>query len=99
MGEQVNILLRQEKYEQAEGLAREVLTLRRRALRVQHPEIATAISLFEAPGRTANIDKPSERVNVVAARQLDCCEQLRYWKQLVDRCGIYAARTVLQAIS
>ncbi len=43
MGEQVNILLRQEKYEQAEGLAREVLALRREVLRAQHPEIATAM--------------------------------------------------------
>ena len=44
MGQQVNILLRQEKYEQAEGLAREVLALRREVLRAQHPEIAMAMN-------------------------------------------------------
>ena len=43
MGHQVRILLRQEKYEQAEGLAREVLVLRREVLRAQHPEILEAI--------------------------------------------------------
>ena len=43
MGQQVNILLRQEKCEQAEGLAREVLALRREVLRAPHPEIATAM--------------------------------------------------------
>ena len=43
MGEQVNVLLRQEKYEQAEGLAREVLVLRREVLGAQHPEIAVAM--------------------------------------------------------
>ena len=42
MGKQVNILLGQENYEQAEGLAREVLALRREVLKAQHPEIATA---------------------------------------------------------
>ena len=43
IGQQVNVLLRQEKYEQAEGLAREVLALRREVLRAQHPEIAAAM--------------------------------------------------------
>ena len=43
MGQQVNILLRQERYEQAEGLAREVLALRREVLRARHPEIAAAM--------------------------------------------------------
>ena len=43
MANQVDILLKQEKYEQAEGLAREVLALRREVLRPQHPEIAEAI--------------------------------------------------------
>ena len=43
MGQQVDILLGQEKYEQAEGLAREVLALRREVLRARHPEIATAM--------------------------------------------------------
>lgn len=43
MENQVDILLKQEKYEQTEGLAREVLTLRRQVLRAQHPEIATAM--------------------------------------------------------
>ena len=43
MGQEVNILLRQEKYEQAEGPAREVLALRREVLRARHPEIATAM--------------------------------------------------------
>ena len=42
-GEQVNILLRQEKYEQAERVAREVLALRREALGAQHVEIVTAM--------------------------------------------------------
>lgn len=42
MENQVDILLKQEKYEQSEGLAREVLTLRRQVLRAQHPEIAAA---------------------------------------------------------
>lgn len=43
MENQVDILLKQEKYEQTEGLAREVLTLRRQVLRAQHPEIAAAM--------------------------------------------------------
>ena len=43
MANQVDILLKQEKYEQAEGLAREVLALRREVLRPQHPEIAEAM--------------------------------------------------------
>lgn len=43
MENQVDILLKQEKYEQSEGLAREVLTLRRQVLRAQHPEIAAAM--------------------------------------------------------
>ena len=46
MEQQVNILLRQEKYEQAEGLAREVLALRREVLRARHPEIAMAMKSF-----------------------------------------------------
>ena len=43
MASQVDILLKQEKYEQAEGLAREVLALQREVLRPQHPEIAGAM--------------------------------------------------------
>ena len=43
MGQQINILLRQERYEQAEGLAREVLALRQEVLKPQHPEIAGAM--------------------------------------------------------
>ena len=43
MANQVDILLKQEKYEQAEGLAREVLALRREVLRPQHPEIAQSM--------------------------------------------------------
>ena len=58
MGQQVNILLRQEKYEQAEGLAREVLALRREVLRAQHPEIATAMhSLGVALGKLGKVDE------------------------------------------
>ena len=43
MGNQVNILLKQEKYEQAERPARDVLALRQEVLRPQHPEIAEAM--------------------------------------------------------
>ncbi|KAM0804889.1 hypothetical protein BDR22DRAFT_799638, partial [Usnea florida] len=43
MASQVDILLKQEKYEQAESLARDVLALRREVLRPQHPEIAEAM--------------------------------------------------------
>ena len=43
MANQVDVLLKQEKYEQAEGLAREVLALRREVLRPQHPEIAQSM--------------------------------------------------------
>ena len=58
MGEQVNILLRQEKYEQAEGLAREVLALRREVLRPQHPEIATAMhSLVVVLGKLGKVNE------------------------------------------
>lgn len=58
MGEEVNILLRQEKYEQAEGLAREVLALRREVLRAQHPEIATAMhSLGVALRKRGKVDE------------------------------------------
>ena len=58
MGEQVNILLRQEKYEQAERLAREVLVLRREVLRAQHPEITTAMrSLRVALGKLGRVDE------------------------------------------
>ena len=58
MGLQVNILLRQEKYEQAEGLAREVLALRREVLRPQHPHIAEAMhSLGVVLGKLGNKDE------------------------------------------
>lgn len=46
MATQVDILLKQEKYEQAEQLAREVLALRREVLRPQHPEIAGAMHIL-----------------------------------------------------
>ncbi|KAL9072414.1 MAG: hypothetical protein Q9161_003584 [Pseudevernia consocians] len=58
MGQQVNILLGQEKYEQAEGLAREVLALRREVLRAQHPEIAAAMrSLGVVLGKLGKVDE------------------------------------------
>lgn len=57
MGQQVNILLRQEKYEQAEGLAREVLAQRREVLRAQHPEIAESMhSLGVVLGKLGKVD-------------------------------------------
>ena len=58
MGQQVDILLGQEKYEQAEGLAREVLALRREVLRAQHPEIARAMqSLGLALEKLGKVDE------------------------------------------
>ena len=58
MGLQVNILFRQEKYEQAEGLAREVLARRRGVLRAQHPEIAAAMqSLALVLGKMGKVDE------------------------------------------
>lgn len=58
MGNQVDILLKQEKYEQAEGLAREVLALRREVLRSHHPEIATAVhSLRVVLGKLGKVDE------------------------------------------
>ena len=58
MAKQVDILLKQEKYEQAEGLARKVLALRRKVLRSQHPEIAEAMhSLRLVLGKTGKVDE------------------------------------------
>ena len=58
MGQQVDILLGQEKYEQAERLARDVLALRREVLRAQHPEIATAMqSLGLALGKLGKVEE------------------------------------------
>lgn len=58
MGHQVHILLRQEEYEQAEGLAREVLALRRELLREQHPEIAEAMhSLLVVLEKLGKVDE------------------------------------------
>lgn len=73
MGEQVNILLRQEKYVQAEGLAREVLALRREVLRAQHPEIATAMhSLAMVLGKLGKVDEAEAlRREERALREID----------------------------
>jgi len=58
MGNQVNILLRQEKYELAEGLAREVLALRREVLRPLHPDIVAAMhSLGVALRKLGKVDE------------------------------------------
>ena len=73
MGQQVNILLRQEKYKQAEGLAREVLALRREVLRAQHPEIATAMnSLGVVLGKLGKVDEAEAlRQEERALREID----------------------------
>ena len=73
MGQQVNILLRQEKYEQAEVLAREVLALRRDVLRAQHPEIATAMhSLGVVLGKLGKVDEAEAlRREELALREID----------------------------
>ncbi|MCJ1280074.1 hypothetical protein MMC21_007899 [Puttea exsequens] len=73
MGNQVNVLLRQEKYEQAERLAREVLALRREVLRAQHPEIATAIhSLAVVLKKLGKVDEAKAlRREELALRETD----------------------------
>ncbi|KAK4695434.1 hypothetical protein P7C71_g2321, partial [Lecanoromycetidae sp. Uapishka_2] len=58
MGNQVSILLRQEKYEQAEGLARQVLARRQEVLRPQHPDIVGAMqSLAVVLGKRGKVDE------------------------------------------
>ena len=73
MGQQVNILLRQEKYEQAEGLAMEVLALRREVLRAQHPDMATAMhSLGVVLGKLGKVDEAEAlRREERALREID----------------------------
>ena len=73
IGQQVNVLLRQEKYEQAEGLAREVLALRREVLRAQHPEIAAAMhSLGVVLGKLGKVDEAEAlRREERALREID----------------------------
>lgn len=73
VGQQVNVLLRQEKYEQAEGLAREVLALRREVLRPQHPEIAAAMhSLRVVLGKLGKVDEAEAlRREERALREID----------------------------
>ena len=73
LGQQVNILLRQEKYEQAEGLAREVLALRREVLRARHPEIAAAMhSLGVVLGKLGKVDEAEAlRREERALREID----------------------------
>lgn len=73
MGQQVDILLEQKKYEQAEGLAREVLALRREVLRAQHPEIATAMqSLGLALGKLGKVEESEAlRREELALRAID----------------------------
>ena len=46
MAAQADVLLRQGKYEQAQGLAREVLSLRREVLRAHHPDIPQSMHLL-----------------------------------------------------
>lgn len=73
MGNQVDILLKQEKYEQAEGLAREVLALRREVLRPHHPEIATAVhSLRVVLGKLGKVNEAEAlRREERALREMD----------------------------
>ena len=83
MGQQVNFLLGQEKYEQAEALAREVLALRREVLRAQHPDIATAMqSLGVVLRKLGKVDEAEAlQREEQALREVDGEERAGLWER------------------